>query len=70
MNSFASNPSAASMMAHQIIDERVRDAQDRAQARAVRQEERHVRRRRRLTASPPRYQFDLPFWVFRYGRTG
>ena len=70
MNSFASNPSAASMMARQLIDERVRDAQDRAQARAVCHEKRHARRQRRLSASPPRYQFDLPFWVFRYGRAG
>jgi hypothetical protein len=70
MNSLASNPSAASMMAHQMIDERVRHAQDRAQARAARQDRRTVRRSRRLSASPPRFQFDLPLWAFRYGRTG
>lgn len=70
MNSFASNPSAASMMARQMIDERVRHAQDRAEARAIRQEKRSARRSRRLSASPPRFQFDRPLWAFRYGRTG
>jgi hypothetical protein len=66
MNSITSNPSAAMMMAHQMIDERVRSARERAKGDAVRAQQRAARRSRRLTAAPPKYQSHLPWWVFRF----
>jgi hypothetical protein len=68
MNSITSNPSAAMTMAQQMIDERVRSAQQRAQGNAVRAQQRAARRARRLTAAPPKYQHALPWWAFRFVR--
>jgi hypothetical protein len=65
MSSLTSNPTAALMMADRMIAERVRDAHDRARGDAVRADRRAARRSRRLTAAPPKHQFDLPWWVFR-----
>jgi hypothetical protein len=68
MNTITTNPSAAMTMAQQMIDERVHAAQQRAQVKALRAQQRSARRTRRLTAAPPRYQFDLPWWAFRFAR--
>ena len=52
MNSFVNNPTAADMVARQMIRERVQDAEHRAQVRAIRAERRASRRAVRLTSRP------------------
>jgi hypothetical protein len=71
MNSFTSNLSTAQMMAEQTIQDRVRDAEQRALAHAVRAERRAeqraaqaaVREPRKLSARRPPRQ---PWWAFRF----
>lgn len=64
MNILTSNPTAALMMADRVIAERVQAAETRARGRATRTDLRSARWARRLTATPPTYQHDLPWWVF------
>ena len=69
MNTFTSNPNAALQVAQYTIDDRVRQAEQRAQAREFRAERRAAKRwareSRRLTAKPQN-QYQLPWWAFRY----
>lgn len=70
MNTFTTNPSAAGAVARQLIQDRVRDAERRAQVRAVRL----ARRAERHAASPytprpattPPQTRDLPWWAVRF----
>jgi hypothetical protein len=63
MNILTSNPTAASQMARQLIDERVRDAEQRRFARAARS-----RPQDQDTPQPPRRIAALPWWTFRVAR--
>ena len=60
MNIMTSNPAFAQQMARQMIDERVRDAEQRRVARAARN--RHEQTR---TPRPPNSLASLPWWSFR-----
>jgi hypothetical protein len=64
MNTFTADPTAARAVARQIIDERVRDAEERRIARAVRAERRSAARAFRQTPDPR----PLPWWTFRFLR--
>jgi hypothetical protein len=63
VNTLTNNVAAAQQMARQTIDERVRQAADRAQVRAIRAERRAVRRSARSSVEPQAP--DLPWWVVR-----
>ena len=67
MNTFVASPNLAQTIARQTIDERVAQAEYRAQARAARSERRAVRERTRLSARPTQ-QYQLPWWAFRFVR--
>jgi hypothetical protein len=66
MNTFASNPTAAQMMARQTIQDRVQDAEQRAQARAVRQARRAAHRQAQVPGLNPTPTRDLPWWAMRF----
>jgi hypothetical protein len=51
MNSLTSNPAAAQTLAAQMIAERVRDAEQRRTARALRDQRRAARRASRVTTT-------------------
>jgi hypothetical protein len=69
MNTFTTNTSGALQVANYTINDRVRQAEQRAEARAFRAEQRAAKRwareARRLSAKPEN-QFQLPWWAFRY----
>jgi hypothetical protein len=60
MNSLTSNVTAADMLAHQLISERVADAAARAEVRAIRAARRAARARR----TAPRSARAVPAWRF------
>jgi hypothetical protein len=64
MNTFTNNPSAASFVARQLIQERVRDAERRAQVRAVRAARRAARQAHQSRPLPSTH--DLSRWAFRF----
>jgi hypothetical protein len=73
MNSFASNLTAADMVARQVISERVADAAHRAEVRSLRAAQRAARRtarrQTRPTAAPRTHgtqTHDLPVWAARF----
>ena len=65
MNTFASNPTAASTYARQMVDERVRDAEQRRAARAVRHERRAAARTARGARQRPATKHQ-PWWSIRF----
>ena len=65
MNTMISNPTAAQQFARQVIDERVRDAEQRRFARAARAERRTVHNPHAPKPSTP----PLPWWSLRFLRT-
>jgi hypothetical protein len=69
MNPITTNPDAAITIAHRIIDDRIHDAQQRAQARTVRAERRTARSRqfRRAGRTPARHT-PFPLAVLRLFR--
>jgi len=66
MNTFTSNPTAAGMVARQTIQDRVHDAERRAQVRAVRAERRTARREARVSGATPPANHRLQWWAFRF----
>jgi len=64
MNSLTSNPYAATA-ARQLIQERVHDAERRAQVRALRADRRAARQMPGRQVRPPETR-DLPWWTFRF----
>ena len=62
MNSLASNVTAADMMAHLMISERVTAAESRAEVRAIRAARRASGTRR----TAPRAARAVPVWRFRF----
>jgi hypothetical protein len=66
MNSFTANPTAASSVAHQLIQERVQDAEHRRQVRAVRAARRAARQAHQSHPVAPPTTHDLPWWTFRF----
>jgi hypothetical protein len=65
MNTMISNPTAAQQFARQVIDERVRDAEQRRFARAARAERRTEHNPRGPKVSLP----PVPWWSLRFLRT-
>jgi hypothetical protein len=66
MNSLTSNPYAAGNVARQLIQDRVQDAERRAQVRALRADRRAARQvSGRPVVTPPETR-DLPWWTFRF----
>jgi hypothetical protein len=69
MNTFTTNTNAALQVAQYQINDRVRQAEQRAEVREFRAERRAAKRwareTRRLSAKPQN-QFQLPWWAFRY----
>jgi hypothetical protein len=63
MNIMTSNPSAAQQMARQVIDQRVRDAEQRRFARAARGE-----RRAGQEPQGPNTPTPFPWWSLRFLR--
>jgi len=68
MNPLIHNPDLAMTIAHRTIDDRIHDAQVRAQARAVRAERRAARRQSRAAAGTPARHTPLPLAVLRFIR--
>lgn len=66
MISLTSNLSAADAVAHQLIRERVQDAERRTQVRAARVARRTARRQARSTVPVPPAGRELPWWALRY----
>ncbi len=66
MNTFVNNPTAASFVARQLIQERVQDAEHRAQVRAVRAARRAARQAHQPHPVVPPASHDLPWWAFRF----
>lgn len=66
MNSFTSNPAAAQAVARYTIDDRVRDAEQRRVARAIRDQRRSAARAARVYRQEP--VSTLPWWAFRFLR--
>jgi hypothetical protein len=66
MNTFVNNPSAACFVAHQLIQERVHDAESRAQGRAVRAARRAARQAHQVRPVVPPTTHDLSWWTFRF----
>jgi hypothetical protein len=66
MNSLTSNLSAADTVARQMIQERVQDAERRAQVRAVRADRRAARQASQSSSVAPPATHDLPWWAFRF----
>jgi hypothetical protein len=64
MNTMTSNPIFAQQFARQVIDERVRDAEQRRFARSARAERRTEQSPRPATTTAP----DLPWWSMRFLR--
>jgi hypothetical protein len=65
MNPLTHNPDMAITVAHRTIDDRVHDAQERAQARTVRAARRAVRRQSRTAAQAPSRHRAFPLAVLR-----
>lgn len=63
MNILTSNPSAGQQVARQLIDERVRDAEQRRVARAARAERRADQKPQGPSTPTP-----FPWWSFRFLR--
>jgi hypothetical protein len=68
MNPLTRNPELALTMARRIIDDRVRDTEQRARARAVRAELRTARRPSTATEAAPRRRFRSALAAFRFLR--
>jgi hypothetical protein len=66
MNTLTNNPAAASFVARQLIQERVQDAQQRSQARAVRADRRAARQAHQTRPVVPPSAHDLPWWTLRF----
>jgi hypothetical protein len=66
MNSNTCNPTAAGMMAHQTIQDRVQDAERRAQVHMVRAERRTARREARASGATPPANHRLQWRAFRF----
>jgi hypothetical protein len=66
MNSLTCNPSAAQSVARYTINERVRDAEERRVARAIRDQRRAAARAARAYRHEP--VNTLPWWAFRFLR--
>ena len=66
MNAFASNPTAAQMLARQTIQDRVQNGERRAQARAVRSARRAARRQAQVPGLMPTPTRELPWWTMRF----
>jgi hypothetical protein len=64
MNSLTINPYAATT-ARQLIQERVQDAERRAQGLALRADRRAARQAAGRPVTPPETR-DLPWWTFRF----
>lgn len=60
MNPLTHNPDLALTIARRTIDDRIRDAQERAQARAVRAERRAARRESRAAAATSKGRAAFP----------
>jgi hypothetical protein len=67
MNTFVASPNLALTIAQHTIDERVAQAEYRAQARAARSYQRARRETARLTGRPTEH-YRLPWWTFRIVR--
>jgi hypothetical protein len=63
MNVITANPTASQQMARQLINDRVRDAEQRRFARAAR-----TRHQDNNTLQPPNPTRALPWWSFRFLR--
>ena len=63
MNILTSNPTAAQQMAREVIDQRVRDAEQRRFARTLR-----IPHEPKPTPRPPNSLASLPWWSFRFLR--
>jgi hypothetical protein len=66
MNSFTANPTAAGFVARQQIQERVQDAERRAQVREIRAARRAARQAYQPRPVVPPASHDLPWWAFRF----
>lgn len=66
MNSFTHNPSAAGYVARQLIQERVSDAERRAQVRTIRADRRAARQATHTNPVMPPQTRELPWWAFRF----
>ncbi len=65
MNPLTNSPDLALMIARRTIDDRINDAQQRAQARAVRAERRATRRQPPTPAATPARHASSPLAVLR-----
>ena len=68
MNTFVASPNLALTIARQTVDERVAQAEYRAQARAARSEIRAARRESSRLSGRPTEHYRLPWWAFRFVR--
>jgi hypothetical protein len=68
MNTFVASPNLALTIAQQTVDQRVTEAEYRAQARAARSEIRAARRESSRLSGRPTEHYRLPWWAFRFVR--
>ena len=68
MNTFVASPNLALTIARQTVDERVAQAEYRAQARAARSPSPTARRDRPRLSGRPTEHYRLPWWAFRFVR--
>ena len=68
MNTFVASPNLALSIAHHTIDDRVAQAEYRAQVRAAKSYSRARRETERLSGRPTQ-QRQLPWWAFRFVHT-
>jgi hypothetical protein len=68
MNTFVTHPGLSLNLAHQTIDDRVAQAQQRSQARAARSDQRARARKAPRPSARPTEQYRLPWWAFRFVR--
>lgn len=66
MNSFTSNLTAADAVARQLIQERVEDAERRAQVRAIRADRRAARQASQARPVALPQTRELPWWAVRF----
>ena len=68
MNTFVASPTLALSIAHQTIDDRVAQAENRARTRAAKSDTRARRETERLSGRPTQ-PYQLPWWAFRFVHT-
>ena len=68
MNTFVASPNLALSISHRTIEDRVAQAEHRAQVRAAKSSTRARRESERLSGRPTQ-PYQLPWWAFRFVHT-